>query len=327
MVVVVVLNYRQAAMTLRCIDSVRLQGDVRVLLVDNGSGDGCLEAFAGAGLGGVEIIPLGRNLGFAGGMNAGIRAAVDQGADLIWLLNNDAFPQKGCLAGLCDHLRDRPRTALVTPRIRTTEGDDQHVGGSIDWSGETSGGLLGVSELGNLMVGRGLWITGCAPLIRSEALREVGGFDERFFAYWEDVDLSMRLSGRGWLLEGVQDVEVTHLGGATSGGNQSEFTDGLLLRNNALLLQKHLPAGRSGPAIWQVAARIARRIGERRASQGALQSDHLLKALYGVLFDRYGDPEGIRLPFWFRLLFARSAYRWQRLFERQARRRAAVMAG
>ncbi len=317
MTIAVILNFRQLDLTLQCIKHTRSQEGVHVLVVDNGSGDGSAAKLASGALASGELLALDRNLGFAGGMNAGIRAALDRGADAVWLLNNDAFPAIGCLDRLLQALDSAPRLGMVTPRILIPDGSEQHVGGIVDWSGLGNGTLLDARQFQEEEA-PDRWITGCAPLIRAESLKEVGLFEDSFFAYWEDVDLSVRMTRAGWRLGCCENAVVTHIGGASSGGLQSEFVESLILRNHAFLVKRHQPESVSRVVRWRIAARIAGRIGDRRAEYGGLKTDHLIGALYSVVFQHYSNPNEVRIPNWFRRMASRSAYRWQSLFERLA---------
>ena len=102
-----------------------------VLVVDNGSSPANRRALADATAGRCEVLWLPRNLGFAGGMNAGIRHAARAGHEYVWLLNNDAFPAPDCLRQLTAAMAADPRLAAVTPALFYPDGREQHAGARI----------------------------------------------------------------------------------------------------------------------------------------------------------------------------------------------------
>jgi len=141
------------------------------------------------------------NLGFAAGCNIGIKRALDMGADYVWLLNNDAMARPDTLDRLL---------AKMTPGVGAV--------GSVILNADNSVQVWGG---GYLRIGRSLvlrsrgdftWLSACSLLITREALEATGGFDERFFMYWEDVDLSFRIKDAGLDLAVADDAFVTHFG-------------------------------------------------------------------------------------------------------------------
>lgn len=181
MVAVVVIDYKAPDMTRRCIRS--LPKGVNVILIDNSE----------------------TNRGFAAGCNAGIKQALDAGADYVWLLNNDAIVQPDTLDRLLAKVKNG--VGAVGSIMLNSDGTIQV------WGGGRVG--LGRSVVAKLP-GRLTWLSACSLLLTRETLERTGGFDEGFFMYWEDVDLSYRIRDAGLHLTVADDAFVTHLGGATA---------------------------------------------------------------------------------------------------------------
>ena len=250
-VVIVVLNWNQWRLTDRALRTVeRLEpGDHRVIVVDNGSTDDSRQRI-GERHPGVVLVPLDRNRGFAGGMNAGIRHAMaDGGAEYVWLLNNDTEASPGALAAMLAVAEADRRTgavgSILAPlgtRRRTIFG-----GGRVGrWTGVPRHCLTRVpdSQLD--------YIVGASLLLRCEALREVGLLDEAFFLYWEDVDLSCRLRRQGWRLAVADTSVVAHVGKGTLGDRDPAW-DAHYIRSAARFFRLHSPV----PALPIVAGSIA----------------------------------------------------------------------
>jgi N-acetylglucosaminyl-diphospho-decaprenol L-rhamnosyltransferase len=178
--------------------------------VDCASRDGTA-AVARAALGDAgAVLEPGRNLGFAGGCNAG--AAATQ-AELLVLLNPDAVPEPGFLDALCAAAGAHPDwgawQALVTlpgRRAVNTDGNVVHWLG-IGWAGGLDGSADAARARGDVTVG---FPSGAAMAVRREAWDAVGGFDARYFMYGEDLDLGLRLRLAGWECGVAPAAEVVH---------------------------------------------------------------------------------------------------------------------
>jgi len=228
----VVLNYRGAELTLRCLDALVGQMDPahdRVVVVDNQSADGSAEkiraAIDAAGWPHVDLVEAPENRGFASGNNLGI-SSVDASAYL--LLNNDALVRPGAVETLRNALDAEPRVGIVSPRLEWEDGTQQIscFRTLTPWSEFISAARTGVltSLLGRwnppipirerqIVPG---WTSFAAVLIRSDALREAGLLDESFFMYYEDVACCARIRRNGWDILHEPRARVVHLRGGTS---------------------------------------------------------------------------------------------------------------
>ncbi len=164
---------------------------------------------------------VGRNLGFGGGANRGARCArnhlPETGLDYLWILNNDLWVYPETLSRLLTPLGQDPKLAIVGPRIvERATGRIWHDGGRLNPARATIESL-GFAEVPSRTVLPFApdFVCGCAPLIRESAFAQVGGFDESWFLYYEDVDLSRRLAGAGWRLLHEPRAVVAHEGGGS----------------------------------------------------------------------------------------------------------------
>jgi len=223
-----------------------------VVVADNGSTDGTIELVASR-FPGVRVLPLGENLGFGAANN---RAAAAARGEKLLLLNSDAWPLPGALTRLAAALDRDPRLALAAPHLRYPDGQAQ-----FHWAPAT--GVMGeaLQKLRNpleswKLIHRvrwpGRWFTAACALVRRTAFEAVGGFDEEFFLYFEDVDLCTRLRARGWRLRSVAGAEAVHLKGGSRGADPENLE---YRRGQLRFYAKHRPA-------WEnrfLHARLARR--------------------------------------------------------------------
>ncbi|HEX9696767.1 MAG TPA: glycosyltransferase family 2 protein [Actinomycetota bacterium] len=292
----VVLNFRRAGDTIACVESIRGDApDVDVIVVDNASGDGSAQRIASA-LPGIELIESKTNLGYAGGNNLGIRAALAGGADAILVLNNDLTIEPGCVAALGGALEANPRWGMAAP-LSLLAGDGEIVDfftGEVllDHAALRAPGRdepRGVrftepSETG--------YVTGSAMLIRREVIERAGLLDERYFLVWEDVEYSLRVRKAGFALGATPDAIVRHARSASFGDEASPLQRYFFVRNPYLLIRTHLPP----PRRWLAEARATRRyLAWARKSEPKLRRAITLGMRHG-LTGRFGPPPPDLMP-------------------------------
>jgi GT2 family glycosyltransferase len=219
-VYIVVLNWNGWRDTIRCLDSVRRLDypASHILAVDNGSVDGSAQRISAAHPE-VELIETGKNLGFAGGNNIAIREALERGAEYIWVVNNDAEVEPETLSALFASARSHARVGIVAPSVWRPgkNGEPARETGAFQWRGEyrlpatcppTDGRTGEPFHLVDDVAGSG-------PLLDAKMLREIGLFDERFFHYWEDVELCVRARQAGWLVAHACGARIWHTAGGS----------------------------------------------------------------------------------------------------------------
>lgn len=253
--VVVVLNWCNEADTAACLRSVLAQDhpSVTPLLVDNGSPDGSGERLATA-FPEVAYLQTGRNLGYTGGNNSGLAWARASGADHVVVLNNDAVLEPDCVSRLLAAARGDPAVGLVAPKILALDDPRRlwYAGGSLSrvrglglhWrEGEPDDPRRDPPAPVPVT-----FATGCCFLITRAALEAVGGFEDAYFAYGEDADLSHRLAERGLRLVYEPAARVHHRDPAVR-GEPSEFHIVQRDRNRRRFARLRLGVARRG-AFW-----------------------------------------------------------------------------
>jgi GT2 family glycosyltransferase len=241
-VAVVIPNWNGAKYLALCIDSLLAQTDIpHTIVVDNGSSDNSLAILENK-YPSVEVIKLQKNRGFAGGVNPGIKKAMADGYEYVALLNNDAIADKQWAWHLSHFLDEHPKVGIVTSKIY-----DQHKK-LLDSTGDiyTVWGLAfprGRGESANDKYDKHTEIFGAsggASLYRAAMFKEVGLFDEDFFAYYEDVDISFRAQLAGWKVAYEPNAIIYHQIGATS-SKIKDFAIYQTLKNYPQLLWKNVP--------------------------------------------------------------------------------------
>jgi hypothetical protein len=240
--VVVVPNWNGANSLRDCLDSLLAQSvSAHVIVVDNGSVDGSVELIK-THYPDVELIRHTKNKGYAGGVNPGFQRAIDLGADYAAPFNNDAIADKHWLEKLMDYLVANKHVGIATCKLLS--GDGKRIDSTGDYY--TVWGLPYPRGRGDLDINKYddqihiFAASGGASLYRVSMLEQVGLFDEDFFAYYEDVDLSFRAQLAGWKVAYVPGAVVYHQIGATS-KKLKGFTTYQTMKNLPLLLQKNVP--------------------------------------------------------------------------------------
>jgi GT2 family glycosyltransferase len=239
---VVIPNWNGEDMLAKCLESLEAQTKkATIVVVDNKSIDKSVKIVQDK-FKGVILLRNPKNLGFAGGVNVGIRYAAEHGADAVALLNNDAVADKHWLKELASELENHPQSGIVTCKLMRSDqerldstGDFYSVSGipfprgrnQLDGPAfDTAGNVFGAS--------------GGASLYRAELFKQIGLFDEKFFAYYEDVDMSFRAQLAGWQIRYTPRAVAYHDVGATS-SKLGDFTRYHSIKNFLLLYTKTMP--------------------------------------------------------------------------------------
>lgn len=204
-VFIIILNWNGLKDTLECLESVfKLDyPNFEVIVVDNGSTDNSVEVIRKA-YPQVILIENKENLGYAEGNNVGIRYALKHGADYVWLLNNDTVVDADSLTKLVMAAEKSPDIGLVSPVIYYYDEPDkiQFCGSYIDWKNhiivypENRNSILNVDH--EFITGKNVCLWGTALLIRRNLIENIGTLEEKYFAYWEDTEYSVRSMRAGY---------------------------------------------------------------------------------------------------------------------------------
>jgi hypothetical protein len=241
-VLVVTVNFRTPALAIRCLTSLESERrgvrELRAVVVDNASGDGSAdrisEAIAARGWGEwARLVANPANTGFGAGNNLVLRAelAGPRPPDCVLLLNPDAAVDPGAIPALVDFLAAHPRAGMVGPRTEVRRG--QHRGTAFRFPGILNSLDEGLhfGPLTRLLARWQLappprpephttdWLSGGCVLVCRELLEEVGLFDESYFLYFEEVDLSWRAARAGWESWYVPQASILHEAGAATGAS------------------------------------------------------------------------------------------------------------
>lgn len=271
-------------------------------MVDNGSADGSVP-YLSAAWPEVRVMEAGTNLGFSGGNNLGIRAALEAGADCVLLLNNDAQLLPNALERLRAALeRCGPQTWAAAPKIvyRSNPSVIWAAGGRFDWwRGVSVDRGFNEPDQGQYDVGGEIgFANACCLLIRSEAFRRLGLLDEGYFMYFEDSDFAARLGRAGGRIVYEPGAGALHdVYGSSGGGPERPSRLALYYstRNRWQFIAKNAPdpVRRLAAHSFTIASRLVRMMqalaGRRMADakvMGLALCDAYLRRAIGRTYDR-----------------------------------------
>jgi GT2 family glycosyltransferase/glycosyltransferase involved in cell wall biosynthesis len=270
---VVVVNYRGADDTLACLRTLRDELDwpaeaLELICVDNASDDGSAQRIAAA-VPQARLIRSATNTGFAGGCNLGVSHAT--GA-IVGFLNSDARPHRNWLGAAVEVLHQDRGVAAVASKVLDWDGERiDYVDGGLTWYGMGYKPHVGKLDDGAHDTARDvLFGTGAALVIRREIFERLGGFDERFFMFCEDVDLGWRLNLRGYRVRYEPRSIAYHRHHASLHGADPARETYLLERNALAALYKNVSdetLATALPAALALAVRRATARGECDTSE------------------------------------------------------------
>jgi GT2 family glycosyltransferase len=248
-VISVILNTNRREDTLACLASLTQSTykHHKAIVLDNHSTDGSVSAIRSA-FPEVEIIALAENHGYAGNNNVGIKAAIQQGADWVFVLNEDTILAPDCLAQLVACGESNLQIGIIGPLVYHHDEPSviQSAGGRLNrfWDG---------SHIGQNEEDRGQfhnnhrvdWISGCAILVRRTVIEQAGMLDPRFFYYWEETEWCFRIGRHGWQIMHVPAAKLWHKGVQRDYRPKPSVTY-YNTRNHLLMLAKH----HAPPSVW-----------------------------------------------------------------------------
>ncbi|MBX4205802.1 glycosyltransferase family 2 protein [Candidatus Microgenomates bacterium] len=258
---VVIVNFNTKDITLNCIESViKNTKDINfeIVIVDNGSTDGFVEEIKKKTYKNLKIIANKENKGFAEGNNQGTKSSTGR---YVFFLNSDTVVNNNVIGELTRWMDQNPNVGISGCKLIGTDGFMQEPGGYFPsllsvFSWMTIQDLPLVDRVikpfhplkkkafvkGNKFFTKKQnldWIIGADMFVRRDVLNQIGGWDNSYFMYTEDVDLCFRAKKRGWQVSYLPNWEIIHLGGASSGS--IEFPLVSEYKSIKLFYQKHYP--------------------------------------------------------------------------------------
>lgn len=256
---VVVVTYSPGDSLASFLNTLQAVVPLEVVLADNGSTDGSVQAAVGPG---VRLLETGGNLGYGKAANLG---ASGFGGDWLVVANPDVTWEPGALDELLAAGARHPRAGCLGPAIRTPDGQLYPSARAFPSLGRGTGhALFGWwwpanpwtrayrAEQGSPVEGTTGWLSGSCMLLRREAFEAVGGFDPTYFMYCEDMDLCRRLGEAGWSSVYVPSAVITH-----TGGHATSRSAGPMLREHHRALYRYLSRQYAGPAYAPVRGVLA----------------------------------------------------------------------
>ena len=246
-IAVIIINWKKYDFTLKCIDSVLKSSykNFKIILIDNESQNVFSDNINKSDR--IHIIKNKNNEGFSKANNQGIKYSLKNGFEYVLLLNNDTLIKNDLIYLLINKSKSLNQK-IIQPLILNYDGTKiWNAGGIINYFLGTFQTHKKGKSFKNFKRNEHFtdWFTGCCVLIKSEIFDEVGFFDESFFAYYEDIDFSIRLREHGYSIAMMNDSYLYHFESASSKfsnqneGNLSPYVHYLNIRNHILLLKKH----------------------------------------------------------------------------------------
>jgi GT2 family glycosyltransferase len=235
---IIIVNWNAAGYLRKCLESIAQaapSGVVETIVVDNDSADGSPEMVE-RDFPWVTLVRAGANLGFARANNLAMSRA---SGEHLALVNSDALVHAGCLEALSERLESHAHVGVAAPRVVGGDGQLQRTCRKLPTLWNT---LCRALALDRLLPGFEVFsgyevpaeihatahspevLSGCFCMARRLAVEQIGGFDEQFFFYGEDIDWCKRFSDAGWTLAFIPQVTATHFGGGSSSKNPLRFS-------------------------------------------------------------------------------------------------------
>lgn len=256
------LNFNGKKNTLACLDSLRdIKKDnfkLTIVAIDNASEEKFDLRSGNIGDIPLVIIKNEKNLGFSGGHNVGIKYCLENGADYVLTLNNDTYVDKNFLEELLKVSENDKKIGILAPKIYFAPGFEFHkerylkkelgkvfwyAGGVMDWN-NVIGHHRGVDNIDKGQFDKTEeteLATGCCILIKKEVFEKVGMFDDKYFLYYEDADLSIRAKRKGFKIAYVPKSMIWHKNASSAGGSGSVLQDYYIARNRLLFGFRYSP--------------------------------------------------------------------------------------
>jgi len=258
-VAIIIVNWKKYDITSTCIESIlnSTNSNFKIILVDNESDNKKVKNFKYRNE--IEIIQNKKNEGFSKANNIGIDYALKNNYDYTLLINNDTIVEKNLIEVLLKTAQAK-NFSVVQPLILNYNGKEiWNAGGIVNYF---FGNFITRKKLGdssNSPHELTEWLTGCCCLFKTKIFKDIGKLDESFFAYYEDVDFSLRLKKHGYKIGFTSKTHIYHyesfssISNNSKGGKLSPYIHYLNIRNHILILKKHSDLFNSfGTRVFQV---------------------------------------------------------------------------
>jgi len=259
-VLISLVTYKNHSVTKDCLSSLEKvetkDMDLTIRVVNN---DTDLDFdYVWKGKGEYHIINHKKNLGFSGGHDINLRWGLENAIDYFLVLNNDTIVDTSLVKSLVMAAESHDEGGIFAPKIYFAKGHEFHkerysekekgkviwyAGGKIDWENV----LLSHRGVDEVDVGQfdeiveTEFVSGCCMLIKREALERAGVFDEKYFLYLEDSDLSERMKRKGFKIFFIPNARLWHVNAGSTGGSGSDLQDYFMTRNRLLFGNRYAP--------------------------------------------------------------------------------------
>ena len=244
-VVIIILNWNGRQDTLDCLLSIKSidYNNFSTVIVDNGSEDDSVISFR-RNYPDITVLETGKNLGYAGGNNIGMRWALEHGADYVLLLNNDTVVDPDILNGFVLSAEELKDGGLFGAKIYYFDAPNKLWNAGADWDPKLGDHVTRGSQKcddGSYdQISESAYANGCALFARADVLEKVGLLDESFFLIYEETDLAYRATKAGYRVYYTPYAKVWHKVSISIGGNNSPIARYFTARNQLLWSRKHL---------------------------------------------------------------------------------------
>ncbi len=301
LVVIIILNWNNTSETINCIESVNSlkYSNFKVIVIDNASFPNPIEQLHKE-YPDIEIIQNKKNYGYTGGNNIGIKRALELGAKFIWLLNNDAIVEENCLDALIREATNDPQIGLVSPVICAVDNKDYliYCGSFIDTSNqkrESTNNLEMLYEW-RLSKSKRIMLWGTALLLSRTLVERIGLLDDNFFAYYEDMDYSLRSINAGFKDLIVVNAKIFHQN--MNAGLRKPHYYYYMTRNEYYFWMKHLPKKNKIKFARKYWANVIKQAAEYRNSDLWSIQEAILSGAWSAIVGREGSwDEREKMPY------------------------------
>lgn len=314
-VFIIILNWNNWGDTIECLQSVYAMdySNFEIIVIDNASENDSLEKLR-------SVFPEPRliankiNNGFTGGNNQGIKIAMEEGADYVWLLNNDTVVEFNTLSKLVDSAEQSFTVGMVSPTICYYDNPDikQFYGSRVDWD-NLKICYPSTEDVGSEYIdGIGVCLWGTALLIKRSLIERIGGLREDYFAYYEDTEYSLRSICNDFRNRLVVDAKIYHKTPLPSSGNtiRSTYYYYYIIRNKYFLWKDTNYNNKSYLTIYRQLMVDAIHRAASFKNKGLMKYSYIcIEALFHALIDRRGkQPDKNSIPTWMVRILLRYPY-------------------